>query len=303
MPRKSRKNLSGYLRQLAQSLFRSHKARQQRTTRRGLRFEPLEGRALLASDLASVTGIVTLDAPVSGATVNIFLDDGDAVFESGADTQIDTTTTDGTGRYRFDRLEAGSYWIQQPAQASLNLGQSVSPLVTISVLQAQGDAGLSIDDFANLIAHSVTANTATPTATSTADYLNALGGERDLLAQLVSGGAGESVTFDSQASRLMFDSTANAQGHFVATYDGNDNDAAALAFGLAADLTDGGVSNSIQVSVRADQANSTVRLRVYTSATNFSESRAVHRSRHQHRHGPGLRIRRFYHRRRGDRRG
>ncbi|MDX1945543.1 MAG: DUF11 domain-containing protein [Pirellulaceae bacterium] len=269
--RSTRRSFATLFRQLLERVFPAPAVSRKRGQRR-LRLEPLEGRALMATDLASVTGIVTLSSAVSGATVNLYQDDGDGIFESASDTLLDTDSTDGTGRYRFDRLAAGGYWIQQPAQAGLNLGESVSPLVTISALQAQGIAGLSIDDFADAVAQTITANSGTPTVTGSADHVGALGGERDLLAQLTSGGAGESVTFDSQANRLLFDSTTNAKGHFVATYDGNDNDAAALAFGLAADLTSNGASNSIQVIVRADQANSTVKLRVYTDATHFSDS-------------------------------
>ena len=269
------------LQDLVSRLFRRRKGRgQQRADSRfarGLRFEPLECRTLLASDLAAISGLVTLGTPVAGATINLYQDDGDGLFEPGAgDALLDTTVTNGTGNYRFDRLSAANYWVEQPAQTagSTDLGQFVSPLINISALEAQGIAGTSIDDFNNAIVQTVTANSGSPTASDAADYAGALGGERDLQAQLTSGGAGESVTIDSQSGRLLFSSTASAQGTFVATYDGDDDSGSSLTFtGLGGvDLTDSGNSIGIQARIRADQANSTLRLRIYTDGNNFSES-------------------------------
>src|SRR5262245_44937834 len=95
---------------------------------RNLGFEPLEGRTLLASDLASITGIVSIGAPVVGANVELFSDvDNDSLFEPGADdgAAIATDLTDATGRYRFDDLIAGNYFVRQPVQTvgTQDLGQ------------------------------------------------------------------------------------------------------------------------------------------------------------------------------------
>src|SRR5262245_32658936 len=78
---------------------------------RNLRFEPLEGRALLATDLASISGVVSIGAPVVGANIELFSDvDNDGLFEPGGDdgAAIQTDATDATGRYRFDGLTAGN---------------------------------------------------------------------------------------------------------------------------------------------------------------------------------------------------
>jgi len=272
--------LSSFFRRLVDRLFGLRKQSRRSkaaSVARNLRFESLEGRALLATDLATITGIVSRGAVVSGATIDLYQDDGDAVFEPGTDDGlVDTTTTDGAGQYTFDRLSAGDYWVQQPAQTAgaIALGQFVSPIINITALEAQGVAGTSIDDFSNAIAQNVAADSVTTTDADAADYVNALGGERDLFVQFTSGGAGESISLDSQAARLLFSSTTSAQGLFTATYDGNDNDATTLdETGLGGlDLTDGGQSNSIQARVRADQANATLSIRIYSDAVSYSDS-------------------------------
>ena len=255
------------------------KWRAEEATSRNLRFEPLEGRALLATDLASITGVVSIGAPVNGANIELFSDvDNDALFEPGGDdgAALASDATDATGRYRFDGLIAGNYFVRQPAQTvgTQDLGQFVSGQINISALEAQGIAGTSIDDFNDAVPQSVVANSGTPTNSNASDHGAALGGERDMFVQLTVGGAGESVTFDSQAGRLLFDSTLSAQGEFTAVYDGNDNDATTIDFaGLAGeDLTDGGASTALQLRVQADQANATVRVRVFTDATSFSDA-------------------------------
>src|SRR5262245_33809701 len=137
-----------------------------------------------------------------------------------------------------------------------------------------GIAGTSIDDFNNAMAQTIAGTNAVPTASDASDHAGALGGERDLFVQLTSGGPGESVTLDSPVGRLMFDSTGSTQGEFTAVYDGNDNDATTTAFtGLGGkDLTDAGASTALKLSVRADQANATLRVRLFTDATHYSDA-------------------------------
>ncbi|MFM2093681.1 MAG: hypothetical protein RIS70_805, partial [Planctomycetota bacterium] len=93
--------------------------------KRRLLFEPLETRALLASDLGEITGRIfkdvtgngyTVGEEVSGASVQLYLDDGDGNFEPGTgDTLQTSTTSNASGIYTFDRLSAGNYWVNQPA--------------------------------------------------------------------------------------------------------------------------------------------------------------------------------------------
>jgi uncharacterized repeat protein (TIGR01451 family) len=249
----------------------------ERPSRRHLKFEPLEGRQLLASDLASLTGVVSLASPVVGATVNLYLDDGDGAFEGGGqDGAATADLTDATGAYRFDRLAAGSYWLEQPAQTvgtdELFLFRR---LVTISAGDAAGTAGTVIDDFADSPAAEVESTSGTVSAV--ADHAGALGDERDMVVTLKSGTTTPAVTLTSSGNQLSFASSFDAQGLFNVIYDGDDGDAAALDDdGLApTDLTQSGANSAIKIRAQADLAGATVRLRVYSDADNFSESAAV----------------------------
>ena len=107
MSRRASSGLAGFLHRIVRGLFRKGQGPSE-LTKRHLRFEPLEGRALLASDLAAITGVVTLQSnPVDGAQVNLWQDDGDGLFDDQVDTPIDTAFTDVNGIYRFDRLPEG----------------------------------------------------------------------------------------------------------------------------------------------------------------------------------------------------
>ena len=280
MPRKQPSGLTRFFRDFIRQTFAARERQIDRNSSRRLKFESLEGRQLMASDLGAITGVVSTDAPVVGATVNLYADDGDGVFEPAAgDGAATADLTDATGRYRFDRLAAGNYWIEQPAQTvgAEVLGLFVSPLLTISAAQAAGTAGTVIDDFADSPAASVTADLITSPNSLAADHAGALGAERDMIVTLETGLVLPSVTLSSAGNQLVFDSSADAQGLFNVIYDGNDDAATTLAAtGLGGiDLTQSGVNTAVKVRAQADQAGATVRLRVYTDATNFSDSAAI----------------------------
>ena len=238
---------------------------------------------MLAGDLAGITGIVSLGGtPVVGATVQLFEDDGDAVFEPGAgDAQVGTAQlTDAAGRYLFDHLDAGNYWVRQPAQTvgATDLGLAVSSLINISSGESDGILDDTLDPFDDSPAQSVQAADVIGTiAASAVDNPNVVGLERDLIALLTDGAAGEFVQLDSQQNRLLITSTTNAQGEFTVVYDGDDNDGDTLsATGLGGlDLTDAGVNTAIKVRIRADQAGANLRLRLFTDATHFSDSQPL----------------------------
>ena len=48
---------------------------------------------------------------INGATVRLYLDDGDGIF-NGGDALTATTTASGDGDYDFTHLQAGSYWVE-----------------------------------------------------------------------------------------------------------------------------------------------------------------------------------------------
>ena len=97
---------------------RRRAAKTRQGLRRRLRLEPLETRSLLASDLAAISGLVykdltgngfTAGEQVVGATVNLFVDDGDGVFEPGTQDLAPTlpilpsTTTNASGKYTLQQ--------------------------------------------------------------------------------------------------------------------------------------------------------------------------------------------------------
>jgi uncharacterized repeat protein (TIGR01451 family) len=275
MARKSPSGLAGFLHRFVRGLFKQDQSRSE-LTKRHLRFEPLEGRALLASDLAAITGVVTLqNNPVEGAQVNLWQDDGDGLFDDQVDTPIESVTTTAGGVYRFDRLPEGDYFVEQIAQTagSVDLGRFVTGLIPVSALQAEGTDGTEIDNFADP-QQVIQADSGTPIASDATDHAGALGGERDLIAELTQGGSGQMVILDSQMGRLQFTSSVDAQGRFTAIYDGDDDDGDTLdPTGLGGvDLTNSDTTNFLKLRVRANQANTTVKVRIHTDATHFSES-------------------------------
>jgi uncharacterized repeat protein (TIGR01451 family) len=280
MARRQPSGLTRFFRSFIRQVLSGQRPDAERNSKRRLKFESLEGRQLLASDLASLSGIVTLGGnPVEGATIGIYADDGDGVFEPGGEdgSALSTDTTDVAGTYRLDRLPAGTYWLEQAAQTTgggTELGEFVSSLITISASQADGTLGLTIDDFDDDPAATVAADDVTNPNGLAADHVAALGGERDMLVTLTSGTTTPSVTLTSNGNQLIFNSSFDATGDFASIYDGNDDDAAVTdTTGLGgADLTNTGTDVAIKVRVQADQADATVRLRVYTDADNFSDS-------------------------------
>lgn len=260
--------------------------------RNAIAFETLENRLqMAATDMASITGRVFTDATgngytageeVSGATVNLLLDDGDGVFEPGAgDAQVQTDVTDSSGIYRFDGLVVGNYWVHQPAQTvgSDTLASDASPLINLDSTDVMGVNGTTIDTF-NTTAHSATAISTGPTTDSSFAATavgEALGNERDLFASVTSGAGMVQIDADAfNQNVLEFMASATANGVRRITWDGADGDGAALAAsGLGGvDLTDAAASTAFQFVIGADQASGVVRLRVYSSATNWSEATA-----------------------------
>lgn len=260
-----------------------------RRTRRRMFMEPLEGRALMATDLGAIEGLVYIDngdnifqvgEEVVGADVNLYLDDGDNVFEPGAgDVLQGTQVTDANGEYVFEDLGAGTYWVEQPAQTvgTDDLVQVFDDVI-ISATDEQGVDGQLIDSFISALP-TVTANHPVGTTQAgTADHptTEVIGGERDFEVEITSStDVAQSVTLTVAAGNMSMNPTIGAQGRYTVVWDGNDDDGAALDFtpGLGNfDLTGGGVSSGILLDdVLVDQTGGSATFRVYTSAVNFSE--------------------------------
>lgn len=264
--------------------------RSKRKRKRRLMLEKLESRQLLAAtDLAAIAGVVFQDAngngftpgeQMIGATLNLFRDvNANGVLDASDGAALRSATTDASGRYRFDRLTVGDYFVQQPAQTigQTSLAEITSTRITISGSDVLGTAGRTIDGFTT--PQSVTA--AMPVGTTSVAALaaaEALGGERDMSATLVGGQTGDSVTLAASSGILAIDAGFNALGRYQIVWDGADNNASVLnatglrAGGSGVDLTEGGTNSFLELSGLADKAGGTLRVRVYTDATNYSQA-------------------------------
>lgn len=255
--------------------------------RRRVFFESLEDRRVLATDLASIAGTVFSDqtdngftgddTSVVGAVVNLYLDGGNGIFESasgvsGDDTFVNTDTTDAVGAYRFDTLTAGTYFVEEVVPGGFIARTNANvQTVTLDGTEVQGVAGVSVDNFGttNQVA---TANSGTPNALAAMAAAEALGGERDLLAQHVSGPLDAELQASSVLSSLVISSGTSTVGNYTVVWDGADGDATTVdATGLGGiDLTAASVADRLQLMIGADQSGVGLTINVYTDAANFS---------------------------------
>jgi len=250
-------------------------------------FESLEVRRVLATDLASIAGTVFSDQTdngltgddtfVASAVVNLYRDGGNGIFESaggtsGDDTFVNTDTTDAVGGYRFDGLTVGTYFVEEvvPVSFIARTNGNVQTVI-IDATDVQGRVGVSVDDFSatNQIA---TANSGTPTAPNPLAATEALGGERDLLVEYVSGAFDAELRASNISSSLIISSDTGTIGNYSVVWDGADGDATTVdATGLGGiDLTAAGVADRLQLMIGADQSGVALTINVYTDATNFS---------------------------------
>lgn len=256
------------------------------THRRQLLFEPLEDRRLLvATDFATITGIVFKDATgngfdpgeqIAGASVQLFRDaNGNGQIDAGDGGAIRSAVTNGSGQYRFERLSAGNYLVRQPAQTAggMQLAEQVSSTVVVSSQAAQGVAGINIDAFTT--AQTVMAPFPVgTTANSTILAAEAIGGERDLIGMINAGSDNsDNVDLTSGGGRLAFEASFGATGLYTVVWDGPDGDGLNTDFvGLqGVDLTQNGTATHFEMAVGVEESNAVARLFVYTNQSNWSQ--------------------------------
>lgn len=258
-----------------------------RSLRRPLtRFERLEGRRLLATDLGQITGVVMNDLENDGAgdivavgqQVELFLDNPGAgtvgVFDP-SDLSQTTTTTDAAGAYSFDNLVAGNYFVRinPTAGTQTRTGEDVSALISFDATEAMGSTNLTIDDFAT--AQNTLASTAATNPNSSADVANGgSGGVRDLFARIDSGAGEAEITSDFVGTGILnLSTTGNVAGIANVVWDGADGDATTIdTSGLLLDLLDGGNNSAIEIQAAADRADASVTIRLYSGPNNASEA-------------------------------
>ena len=259
--------------------------------RRRLLLEPLETRTLMALDLAAIGGVAFVDLTndgltpddtrINGATVELYRDNGDNVFNSATDTLLGTTTTNVSGVYRFASTNAGGllpantltaddYFVRQ--LPVVGFAPPAAGLVTVTAANVSGTTVQTVDTF-NTTAQAVTANVVTPTVPSSVAATEAIGGERDVLVTYTSGTGEVAVQIDQFNSNVFaFVSGLNVVGSALVQYDGADGNATVLAAtGLGGVSLSGGDANAgLLLATRGDSPGATAVLRVYTNATDFS---------------------------------
>jgi uncharacterized repeat protein (TIGR01451 family) len=258
--------------------------------RPGLGFEALESRQMMAADMAEIVGVIRLDAQndgvasndvlVQGATVKLYRDGGDGVFNGGAGDDViaaANSISDAAGKYRFANLAAGKYFIkiELPAGMQTAAGGDVKT-VTVSAVDAAGAIGRTIDEFDSF--QKVEASPPPNSAGVGSTKLDAtvLGGERDFRVE-ITGGSDEwsSVSLISAGGLLRLASGAMVTGNAKIVWDGVDGNPNSINYtGLGGlDFTHDGPNTmtGIRLSVGADHANSVVKLRIYSDAAHWSE--------------------------------
>ncbi len=107
----------------------------------GYKFEDIDG-----------DGSDDSDPRLSGWTINLYLDDGDGVFDevTPIDTELTVATT---GAYSFTGLAAGSYWVREQLQSGWSQTTDNPALIAIASgddITPTEEAGLAFGNFQNL---------------------------------------------------------------------------------------------------------------------------------------------------------
>ncbi|MGI9455525.1 MAG: SdrD B-like domain-containing protein [Aeoliella sp.] len=256
-----------------------------------LRFERLEERRMLATNLGEINGLVrndlqndnntANDIAVVGLPVSLFRDgNGNSTFDGAVtDAQFGTTTnTDVDGSYSFTGLTEGTYFVQIAPTSDLQVmtGGDLQT-VTFNATEAMGVTALTIDDFST--AQTVTANRTNtdvaPITNSVADGANAnTGGVRDLFVEATSDG---NVTLTSQfsgGSVIALESSSGTEGIARVTWDGSDGDGDTVdPTNLDIDFSDGGANFGVLLRVTADnKPGAEVTLRLHSGINNSAEA-------------------------------
>jgi uncharacterized repeat protein (TIGR01451 family) len=252
-----------------------------------LGFESLDGRLVLsATPGALISGTVfddltgggnVADGPgQSGVTVNLYESTGGNTFlgAGNGNTLVGSTTTNGSGKYSFAVDTAATYFVQEvtPPNFAPPAAGNVATVV-VSSADLNGVAGTPIDTFTTN--QSVTATNvggATTDATSVAAS-EALGGHRDLFAQLTTATGSVMLAANPFGTPLLeFDTSASATGNVYVAYDGNNSATPTVInpTGLGGvDLTQGGLVNGFTFTVGADHASS-ITINVFKDGSNES---------------------------------
>lgn len=246
--------------------------------RRRLRVEMLEQRDLMAANIQGVVfhdltenGLNGGDPLISGVTVSLFRDGGNATFDNGGGDDIaegTTTSAVSTGAYSFSVNTAGTYFIVQSTTAPGLIQRPAQRVQTLTLTAGDiaGSVVTTLDSF-NTTQQLVSANFpgSTPASSSLAAP-EAVGGERDIFVDATAGIIGISANPVLNPGLLLFTADPLANGTRVVTYDGADGNAQTLTnTGLSNfDLTGGG-ANAFRFSI-GGEAGTQLIVRVFSGA-------------------------------------
>lgn len=225
------------------------RTRRKANGRRLLRIESVERRQLMASDLASIAGFAVIDLAADGftasdppvlvdgsnnvvaagtpgaqrVTVQLFNDDGTVpgtfdVNDTLAGTDIGDSADDiATGRYRFDGLSVGNYFV---VQGTANGVDSPGPQF-VAVTEDDGEVSQTIDDFTDATGGTFTNDSINPPDVGTQTGLtNAIGGERNVQLDAATGVLTFSI--DTTNDNLSIGASSSGTGNALIQYDGTD---------------------------------------------------------------------------------
>ena len=188
------------------------------------------------------------------------------------------------GKYAFNNLSAGTYFVQEVAVPGLVISSSQSvQTVVITNADLQGTPGMTIDSFASTSQYVSGSLHGGKTGTSSESAPEAIGGHRNLYVQLTTAGGAVSLGANSDWPGLLdFGANAASNGTFWVNWDGNNSNPAVLnPTGLGGvDITSQGASTGIELNVAADHDGGYVMLKVYTRCQRLVFGHRSH-SRHQ----------------------
>lgn len=247
--------------------------------RKWLRLESLEVRATMDATISGVVfsdldnnGLDAGDTFLSGVSVALFRDGGNGTYDNGTGDDIaagTTTSATTTGAYSFTGLTTiGRYFVVQTSAAGSLIQDAARRILTVEVTTVATVAGPSIDDFNSPVTLFSADSTGTnPNSDTTPGLANVQGSVRDLFANATSGVLTVSVD-GGNSNALDLQPSLTGDGSFFITYDGDDTNAANLLgtqLGTGTnnfDLTTGGTTNTIRLSVGTEQVNATIQVRV-----------------------------------------
>ena len=232
-----------------------------------LRLEPCESRRMLAVtgpgqiggtlfiDLTG-NGLTPDDVAQSGVTVQLFRDNGDGSFNDAVDALVGTQVTDAGGEFLFQGLASGTYFLRQvvpngfsqtggPAFYTIALGGAEEPPDVSDVVIDSFDSPGTAESFV------ITAQDPDPTLVEQS-ALTAIGGERDILIDVLGVPQPVSAAAEVGGGTILFDTNFAPGSTITLQWDGIDNDVigppASLvnSNGLLVDLTGGGVNTGLR---------------------------------------------------------